>query len=121
MVLNNFARIGYGYIIDNEYPEYPDYTKYEKEEDFDKAVDEYFDFIEAVYNSPFCYALNDGEDPTFFGIIYESTDSKMPYIALDCPHCCESPKGFQGCYDEFIKFFPDSEQEPQLYLLSMTI
>lgn len=116
----NYAKIGYGYIIDNEYPEYPDYTQYEKEEDFDEAVDKYFDFIEAVYDSPFCYALNDGEDPTFFGIILKSTDRLTPYIQFE-EKIFEGGRDFQACYDEFCKFFPDSEQEPDLYLLSQRI
>lgn len=119
-MINHFARIGYGYIIDNEYREYPDPNDYETDQEFDEAVNEYFDYMDKIFDSEFCQSLNYGEEPTFFGIFLDSTSVSEPYVALDCPNCCELDEPFQRCYDEFCKFFPDSEQEPQLYLLSQS-
>ena len=105
-MLNHKAMIGYGYIIDNEYPEYPE----------DGNDTEYFEHMAEIFDSPYCHTLNDGEEPTFFGITIEDTGHNC-FCALDS-NFLDDCNDFMTCASEFHRLFPHSELEPQLYLLS---
>ena len=117
MRIYHSAKIGFGYILqDSDYKPFPDERDYATEAEYQEAEEEHFDYIGEVYDSEYCIALDDGEDPTFFGIILDSTDIDNPYTVIDFSET--DSMDWYECKNEFKRFFPDSEQTPQYFLLS---
>ena len=97
------AILGYGYdLIKEHFPI------------MELSENEIRDWYESLYTSPYCINLNDN---SFFGIVITEVYDGLKKVSDSIDGYWEE---WPMCQKEFKKFFPNSEQKPELYILDNT-